>query len=182
MPGWIDQFPVTTGPLITVPSPPDNSIHSYHVAATEREVPIVARDKDLPNLHWFPFVAIRAKGACIGRAMNGSEVTVDRDLTRVAFYLTRLIPSDGSTLVDVDWQLRASSECTPEVIGRGTIHLQSLQQVGLIVQASGWLCTQFELWFSISSGMVKASIGVDIMAGRSDDGAPRDVFKGSVSI
>lgn len=179
---WIQQFPITAGRLIRLQSPPDNTLRSYHFAATELEVPLLEPDESNPNANWFPFIGVRIEGKSIGRASNGSDVSVDCDVNRISVWLTRLSGSnEGGSPVDVEWQLRAASECTSEVISQGTIHLTDPKQIGLVVQAQGWLCTQFEFWCRVSNGEVPARVGIDIMVGRSESTSP-GVYKGSVSV
>lgn len=182
----IELFPVTRGPLIRVPAcdpgDPLAPYRTYHVSAIETEIKVLTANPLLPNMNWQPVVAIQVEGTTLPKvASNGQPIIVHDALTRVGFWLTRAVPTDGSTIVTVNWQIRAAVGCTPEVLDDGQIKLTSLQQIGLIVQAEGILCTQLELWCRVDAPSDSSMIlGIDVVADRFH-GASRDVFKGSVS-
>lgn len=170
--------------MLTVPTNHDLSSVSFHIPATEQIVPVFSIDLAHPNLNWYPVVAIRVAPCDLPKpAANNSPVTVNDELTRVSFWLTRAIDVDGAgTPSDIQYQVRAASNCTSEVIGTGTIKLTfGFDQIGLIAQASGILCNQWELWARVPAGGTRMGLGIDVMADRLA-GAQREFYKGSVSV
>lgn len=183
----IDQFPnVAGGPLVVIPACEDDKRRSFRAAVARREIPVLVEDKATPNLNWWPGAAVRVAGAPMSRVGdNGAAIMSGEDLSRVAFWLQGYeLASGGSTPIDVEWQLRSSSGCTPNVLDRGKIHLTDIGQVGTIVQASGYECDGYELWFRVNSLIAGAEVvKLDLeIRGSRFHGAPRDVWKGSVSI
>lgn len=180
----IQDFPLSGTRIIRVPAAPKGSVDpafvSYHIGATEVDVNIVSVDSDLPNLGWTPIAAISVLPIGVGITCNCGEVIVNDSLRNVSFWLSAMNEiGNTSGIPAVDYQVRATSgNCTPEVIGSGQIKLTSYAQKGLICQASGWLCNQFEFWARITSGSDQVSLVLDINADRFV-GCPREFYKGS---
>lgn len=182
----IDQFPMTTGPLVVIPSGSDDTRRSFRVGFLRQQVPVLVEDKALPNLNWYAAAKIQVKGCDIGRVGDyGATVIVNDELPRAAFWLTDYALTGAGGLVDVEWQIRSCTDCLQEVLPvSGKIHLTDVGQRGMIVLASGYLGNGYELWMRVNSLAVGAQpvmLGLEVRASRFH-GGPREVVKGSVSI
>jgi len=183
----IKQFPLTGGPLIAVPTCGEPSFISFHVSASQTDVPVLTPDPVNPNLGWEPIVAVKVEEFFLSKlAQNRAPISINNEVCRAAFMLTRMVNLDPTqaTPPQVDFQVRIAIGCTPEVVGQGIIKLTDFRQVGLIAQAGGWLATQYELWARISSAHIGAgpvALGIDIIVDRFQGGI-RDFYKGSISV
>jgi len=182
-PQVIEQFPLSSGWLVKVPAGPQPDFVTYRFAVTERTIPVLVPIFGKPNMGWFPVVAVKVDDVPLAKpASNNNPITVNSGLARVSFWLTRMDPNGDVVPPGIDFQVRVSSGCTPEVVGNGTIKgPNGFSATGMLAQVSGYLCNQVELWARIAPGGNPVAIGIDIIAERFY-GAPREFFKGSVAI
>lgn len=191
---FIEQFPLTGGPLITLPTAPSPSFVSYHVSATEQIIPTRLPIPGKPNLNWFPVVAVRvATCASAGVGANNAPISINDSLGRVSFMMTRLDNIDGLASPPlIQFQIRTAIGCTPEVVGTGVINVKGVggfDAVGLIGQVSGFICTQYELWARIEGDpnpappakAPRVGLGLDVIVDRFSSETP-NFYKGSVSV
>ena len=168
---YIEQFPITGGPLMTVPTCDGPEFASYHLAVTQTTIPIVTPDVAKPNMGWFPVFAVRVEDKALSvLAANKSPIWVNSELTRMAVMLTRMVNVDAAVNPpDVQYQVRVSLGCTPEVVAQGTIHIKDFGQIGLIAQVGGYIGTQYEFWARVPSTQVapaRVALGLDVIVDR----------------
>lgn len=179
----LQQFPRSSTGVVSVPAVTRDGITlwSYHVAATSMSVRYVAPDAVDPHRSFQPITAVRVDPYVIGyTSQNKSPVEVNGTLNRAGFWLTT-IRGPQATVPSVEYEVRAVvGLCTPEVVASGQLKLSDWSQSGLIVQVSGMLATQYELWARLAQDDDDVVLSIDTIVDRFH-GQRFEVIKGAIS-
>lgn len=108
--------------------------------------------------------------ACVtqptGVQTGGSQVSMDTAISRISIYFDEISVVANATVPQVLVQVRGAVRCIPELLFTGTLDAKTKTARGLVVQVSGWMVEQFELWALCANGTTTCSMRFHVLIDR----------------
>lgn len=108
-------------------------------------------------------VFVGCEACSLGSLVTNFPAYKNDGLSRCAIYLDAVFTGDGSMITNdviMEYRIKVSAACVPEILQEGTITFtsadysgQTINKAGLIGSVSGIIGNQFEFWAKIDAGV-----------------------------